>query len=63
VGVAIEPIREKIFNVVPTKLARRQADVMHHQQANLGAFRARIKITALGVTRVAAPTSVVDGVD
>jgi hypothetical protein len=62
VSVAIEPIREKILDVVPTKLAGRQADVMHHQQANLGAFRARIEIAALSAPRLAAPASVVNGV-
>jgi hypothetical protein len=62
VSVAIEPIREKILDVLPTKLAGRQADVMHHQQANLGAFRAPIKIAALSAPRLAAPASVVDGV-
>jgi hypothetical protein len=35
---------------------------MYHQQANLGAFRARIKIAAFGTPRVAAPAIVVDGV-
>jgi hypothetical protein len=61
-SIAIEPISEKIFDVMPTKLAGRQADVMHHQQANLGTFRARIEITTLSAPRLAAPASVVNGV-
>ncbi len=46
--IAIEAVRKQIFNVRATELAGRQADVMDDQQADLGTFRSRIEIRAIG---------------
>src|SRR5690554_722 len=40
-GVRVQPVAEKRFNVASAKLPRRQTDVMDHQQRNRDTVRAR----------------------